>query len=102
MQVACILLPLCFMYDIFWVFITPVIMGGKSVMVEVRTLPHFKGSLRIGASLTDDAHWLCINALNVAYYKTAVQGTLDYPACDLFTASEGSDSQWACSGVSQA
>ena len=34
-QVACILLPLCFLYDIFWVFITPLIMGGKSVMVEV-------------------------------------------------------------------
>lgn len=38
MQVACILLPLCFLYDIFWVFITPIIMGGKSVMVEVSPL----------------------------------------------------------------
>ena len=38
MQVACILLPLCFAYDIFWVFITPLMMGGKSVMVEVRPL----------------------------------------------------------------
>ena len=37
-QVACILLPLCFLYDIFWVFITPLIMGGKSVMVEVSIL----------------------------------------------------------------
>lgn len=37
MQVACILLPLCFVYDIFWVFIEPLIMGGTSVMVEVRT-----------------------------------------------------------------
>lgn len=37
LQVACILLPLCFLYDIFWVFITPIIMGGKSVMVEVRS-----------------------------------------------------------------
>lgn len=34
-QVACILLPLCFVYDIFWVFIEPLIMGGTSVMVEV-------------------------------------------------------------------
>ena len=40
MQVACILLPLCFLYDIFWVFITPVIMGGKSVMVEVGMFAH--------------------------------------------------------------
>lgn len=38
MQVACILLPLCFVYDIFWVFIEPLIMGGTSVMVEVRAL----------------------------------------------------------------
>jgi hypothetical protein len=34
-QVACILLPLCFTYDIFWVFIEPMIIGGTSVMVEV-------------------------------------------------------------------
>lgn len=35
LQVACILLPLCFLYDIFWVFLEPRIMGGPSVMVEV-------------------------------------------------------------------
>ncbi|CAL8468855.1 g8396 [Coccomyxa elongata] len=36
-KVACILLPLCFVYDVFWVFIEPLIMGGTSVMVEVAT-----------------------------------------------------------------
>lgn len=36
MKVACVLLPLCFLYDVFWVFIQPMIFGqGKSVMVEV-------------------------------------------------------------------
>jgi hypothetical protein len=34
-QVACILLPLCFAYDVFWVLLEPRIMGGPSVMVEV-------------------------------------------------------------------
>lgn len=34
-QVASILLPLCFAYDIFWVFIQPLLTDGKSVMVEV-------------------------------------------------------------------
>ncbi|GAX77142.1 hypothetical protein CEUSTIGMA_g4588.t1 [Chlamydomonas eustigma] len=36
LKVACILLPLAFLYDVFWVFIQPRIFGGgKSVMVEV-------------------------------------------------------------------
>ncbi len=36
LRVACILLPSCFAYDIFWVFIQPLLFGGgKSVMVEV-------------------------------------------------------------------
>ena len=35
-QVACILLPMCFFYDIFWVFLSPYFFGGNSVMVEVR------------------------------------------------------------------
>lgn len=36
LRVAAILLPLCFMYDVFWVFIQPMIFGGgRSVMVEV-------------------------------------------------------------------
>lgn len=36
LKVACVLLPLCFCYDIFWVFLQPLIVGdGKSVMVEV-------------------------------------------------------------------
>ncbi|KAF5840585.1 signal peptide peptidase-domain-containing protein [Dunaliella salina] len=34
-KVACILLPLCFLYDIFWVFLSPYFFGGESVMVEV-------------------------------------------------------------------
>ena len=68
---ACILLPLCFLYDIFWVFITPIIMGGKSVMVEVRTLACFlKSSPTMGASLRDDALlavyqcWICCTLVN--------------------------------------
>ena len=37
LQIACILLPLTFTYDVFWVFIQPMLFGGgKSVMVEVR------------------------------------------------------------------
>ncbi len=32
---ACILLPLSFAYDVFWVFLEPMLMGGPSVMVEV-------------------------------------------------------------------
>lgn len=28
-------MPLCFFYDIFWVFISPYIFQGESVMVEV-------------------------------------------------------------------
>jgi len=36
LRVACILLPLCFAYDVFFVFIQPLIFGGgESVMVEV-------------------------------------------------------------------
>lgn len=35
-RVACVLLPLCFAYDVFWVFIQPLFFGGgKSVMVQV-------------------------------------------------------------------
>jgi len=37
LKVACILLPLCFAYDIFMVFVTPLIFGGESVMVDVAT-----------------------------------------------------------------
>jgi signal peptide peptidase-like protein 2B len=34
--VACVLLPLCFFYDVFWVFLQPMLTGGgTSVMVEV-------------------------------------------------------------------
>ena len=101
---ACILLPLCFLYDIFWVFITPIIMGGKSVMVEVRTLTCFKSSLRDGAPLRDDAHWLCINAPYAAHYRAAVHATLGHPACDLSTAEHQKAvvSNGHASGVSQA
>lgn len=36
LRVACVLLPLCFLYDVFWVFIQPLLTGGgTSVMVEV-------------------------------------------------------------------
>jgi signal peptide peptidase-like protein 2B len=36
LRVACILLPLCFCYDVFWVFLQPMLTGGgTSVMVEV-------------------------------------------------------------------
>ncbi|KAI8468656.1 MAG: signal peptide peptidase-like protein [Monoraphidium minutum] len=36
LRVACVLLPLCFFYDIFFVFIQPLLFGGgESVMVEV-------------------------------------------------------------------
>ena len=35
LRVACVLLPLCFAYDVFWVFIEPLLFGGQSVMVEV-------------------------------------------------------------------
>ncbi|GBF97873.1 signal peptide peptidase-like [Raphidocelis subcapitata] len=36
LRVACVLLPLCFVYDVFFVFIQPAIFGGgDSVMVEV-------------------------------------------------------------------
>ena len=37
-QVASVLLPLCFLYDIFWVFLQPLLLGGPSVMVEACTL----------------------------------------------------------------
>ena len=36
-QVASILLPLAFCYDIWWVFVQPLVFGGTSVMVEVAT-----------------------------------------------------------------
>ncbi|KAL6753469.1 signal peptide peptidase-like protein [Haematococcus lacustris] len=35
MKVACILLPLLFFYDVFWVFLSPLLFNGTSVMVEV-------------------------------------------------------------------
>lgn len=35
LQVACILLPLAFAYDVFWVFLSPLLFNGTSVMVEV-------------------------------------------------------------------
>ena len=35
LQVASTLLPLCFVYDIFWVFIQPLLTDSTSVMVEV-------------------------------------------------------------------
>ena len=35
-QVACILLPLCFLYDVFWVFLQPLLTHSDSVMVDVR------------------------------------------------------------------
>lgn len=35
LQVAMILLPLAFVYDVFWVFIEPMIFSGPSVMVKV-------------------------------------------------------------------
>lgn len=36
LRVACVLLPLCFAYDIFWVFLQPLLTGSDtSVMVEV-------------------------------------------------------------------
>lgn len=35
-QVASILLPLCFVYDVFWVFLQPLLTHGDSVMVKVR------------------------------------------------------------------
>mmetsp|Transcript_33824 Transcript_33824/g.95756 ORF Transcript_33824/g.95756 Transcript_33824/m.95756 type:complete len:423 (+) Transcript_33824:586-1854(+) len=37
MKVAMILLPMAFLYDIFWVFIEPLIFSGPSVMVKVAT-----------------------------------------------------------------
>lgn len=37
-QVASVLLPLCFLYDIFWVFLQPLLLGGPSVMVEACAL----------------------------------------------------------------
>lgn len=37
MQVACILLPLAFVYDVWWVFLQPAVTGSESVMVEVRS-----------------------------------------------------------------
>ena len=38
LQVACILLPLCFLYDVFWVFLQPLLTNGDSVMVKVSIL----------------------------------------------------------------
>ena len=35
-QVASVLLPLCFLYDVFWVFLQPLLIGGPSVMVQAR------------------------------------------------------------------
>lgn len=35
LQVACVLLPLSFAYDVFWVFIQPHLTHGDSVMVKV-------------------------------------------------------------------
>eukprot|EP00887_Chlorella_sp_A99_P007587 scaffold28.g7587.t1 len=37
LKVACILLPLAFCYDVWWVFLQPAVTGGESVMVEVAT-----------------------------------------------------------------
>jgi hypothetical protein len=39
-QVALILLPIAFCYDVFWVFIQPLLTHSESVMVRVRALPH--------------------------------------------------------------
>ncbi|KAK9828615.1 hypothetical protein WJX72_001047 [[Myrmecia] bisecta] len=36
-KVACILLPLCFVYDVFWVFIQPQLFNAPSVMIQVAT-----------------------------------------------------------------
>jgi len=36
--VACIVLPAAVVYDVFWVFIQPLLTRGPSVMVEVRKL----------------------------------------------------------------
>lgn len=35
LRVACVLLPLCFFYDVFWVFLSPYLFKGESVMVQV-------------------------------------------------------------------
>ena len=40
LQVACLLLPLSFAYDIFWVFIQPKLTHGDSVMVKVCPFSH--------------------------------------------------------------
>ena len=40
LQVACILLPLCFLYDIFWVFLQPLLTHSDSVMVDVSFPSH--------------------------------------------------------------
>ena len=67
-QVACILLPLCFVYDVFWVFIEPLIMGGTSVMVE--------------ASARFDAPVLMLNLpnrLGCAPALHPLSGSPDYP-----------------------
>ncbi|KAK9818848.1 hypothetical protein WJX81_006352 [Elliptochloris bilobata] len=39
-KVASVLLPLCFLYDIFWVFLQPLLIGGPSVMVATGGASH--------------------------------------------------------------
>ena len=42
LQVACILYPLCLVYDVFWVFVQPLITHSNSVMVTVGHMPDAK------------------------------------------------------------
>lgn len=57
LQVACILLPLCFVYDVFWVFLQPLLTNGDSVMVKVSILyrsPTVFGKTLPADGATDD------------------------------------------------
>lgn len=56
LQVACILLPLCFVYDVFWVFLQPLLTNGDSVMVKVSILyrnPAVFGKTLLAKAATD-------------------------------------------------
>jgi len=57
-QVACVLLPLSFFYDVFWVFIQPYLTHGDSVMVKVPSHPLRAGlfCMLTAVSTADSVH----------------------------------------------
>jgi hypothetical protein len=66
-QVASVLLPLCFLYDIFWVFLQPLLLGGPSVMVQACTT-------RMHAALLEGAGWFTQVWVCMHVEPTAIRG----------------------------